>query len=96
MVFFGSSKCPLCGVLLREGDELVSTSHFIAEESDPLWRFSDAAMHRSCFLAWDLRAEFVARYNQAVSHRTWGDGCYKHMSDDGTIQRLPRHAAPSD
>ena len=91
MVFFGRSTCPLCGVPVQESDDLVATSHFVESETDPLWRYSDAAMHRQCFLAWEHRPAFVARYNEIAGRHTWGDGTYKHMTDEGTIVRLPRN-----
>jgi hypothetical protein len=91
LVDFGHSTCPLCGVILRPEDDLIATSHFIEFESDPLWRYSDAAMHRRCFLTWELRPQFVARYNQTVGTITWSNGTHHHMTDDVTIQSLPRN-----
>ena len=91
MIALGHTKCPLCGAVLQAEDDLVATSHFIASPSDPLWRYSDAAMHRPCFVAWELRAQFVARYNEIVGSKTWGNGTYHHMTDDGTIQSLIRN-----
>ena len=73
-----------------DGDDITATSHFIADEQDPLWRFSDSAMHRSCFLAWDHRAEFVAKFNRIVEGMTFGDGTYQHMESDGVIAVLTR------
>ena len=90
LIDLGHTKCPLCGAVIETEDDLVATSHFIATQSDPLWQFSDAAMHRRCFMSWELRQQFVARYNQIVGARTWGDGTYHHMTDNGDIQSLPR------
>ena len=47
-------------------------------------------MHRDCFLAWELRPEFVARFNRVVSPTTYGNGTYKHMEEDGTVLSLVR------
>ena len=91
MIALGHTKCPLCNAVLQAEDDLVATSHFIDTPSDSLWQFSDAAMHRHCFLSWELRPQFVARYNQIVGAITWGNGTYHHMTDDGTIQSLPRN-----
>ncbi len=92
LIFFGTTECSLCGVVLNQGDDIVATTHFLADRNDPLWRFSDSAMHRSCFLAWDRREAFVKKYNDTVGAVTWGDGTHHHMEDDGNISVLPRGA----
>lgn len=69
LVMRGKSTCPLCGKVLAEGDDIVGTTHFIADRNDPLWRFSDAAMHRACFEAWEHRGEFEAKYQRAIEER---------------------------
>jgi hypothetical protein len=66
IVITGKSTCALCGETLLPKQEIVGTPHFIADRKDPLWRFSDAAMHRTCFDEWEHRAEFVARYEQVL------------------------------
>ena len=57
----------------------MTTPDFLADEADPFWRFSDASMHRACFLVWDRRKAFVARYNRAApggfqDDERWGEG----------------------
>ena len=66
-------------------DDLVGTTHFIADETDPLSKCSDAAMHRHCFLAWQHRAAFVAKYNATVGQQVWDNGTRQRMEADGTI-----------
>jgi len=90
LIFFETSECPLCEAILSEGDDLVATSHFIGDQSDSLWPFSDAAMHRACFLRWPLRQVFVARDNGSLGAITWCDGTYHDMQPDGTVIRKPR------
>lgn len=85
LIFYGKSKCPLCEAVLQEGDDIVATSHFIGDESDQLWRYSDAGMHRACFWRWPLRESFVSRYNATIGAITWGNGTYHDMQPDGTI-----------
>lgn len=92
LIFLGKTECSICGVVLEEGDDLVATTHFIADQADPLWRFSDSAMHRSCFLEWEQRQNFVQKYNDTVGTITWGNGTYHHMEDDGQISELRRDA----
>jgi hypothetical protein len=40
-------KCAICDREIDIGrkDSYVATTHFIGDARDPLWRFSDAAMH---------------------------------------------------
>lgn len=90
LIFRGKSECPLCGNVIMDGDEIVATSHFIADSNDPLWEFSDAGMHRSCFLTWDQREAFVAKFNQLVGRKTFSDGTYDQMESDGMIAVLKR------
>lgn len=89
-IFSGKTKCSLCGNVVMAGDEIVVTSHFIGDRNDPLWRFSDSAMHRPCFLTWNQRVAFVAKFNQLVSGITFGKGTYHQMESDGTIAVLKR------
>jgi len=74
----------ICGEVIGQDDEIVATSHFIADRNDPLWRYSDAQFHKRCFLTWDGRAEFIARFNEIVAPRVFG-GNYNRMQDDGSI-----------
>ncbi len=84
-IILGASRCPLCDGVIAEDFGIVATSHFIANASDPLWRYSDAAMHRACFLAWPHREEFVVKFNATMGRITWGGDTYHGMRADGTI-----------
>ena len=90
LIFRGKTKCALCDNVLTVDDAIVATSHFIADRQHPLWRFSDAAIHKTCFLEWDQRQAFVGLYNQIVGSITWGSGTYHFMKEDGAIVSLPR------
>lgn len=90
LILLGKTECSLCGKVIMAGDDIVATSHFIADRNDPLWRFSDSAMHRSCFLTWDQREAFVVKFNQLVGVVTFGNGTYHRMESDGTIAVLQR------
>ena len=92
LILLGKTECSICGVILNEDDPLVATTHFIADRDDPLWRFSDSAMHKSCFLKWEQKQSFVKKYNDAVGTITWGNGTYHHMEEDGSISVLKRGA----
>jgi hypothetical protein len=91
ILIFGRSGCALCGEVLNQDDDIVATSHFIHDETSPLWRFSDSGMHRLCFSSWELKSDFIQTYNNVVGPMTWGDGSYKFMSQDGTIHKLFRN-----
>ena len=90
IVLRGKTECSVCSNVIMDGDDIVATTHFIADKNDPLWRFSDSAMHRSCFLQWDQRVEFVAKFNRIVGGITFGNGTYHHMESDGGIAVLNR------
>ena len=85
LIFLGKTPCALCGKVLETGEDLVSTSHFIGDQKDPLYRYSDAAMHRPCFLGWPQRAAFVEKFNAAVARQVAGNGTRHRMELDGTI-----------
>lgn len=67
------------------------TTHFIADSNDPLWRYSDSGMHKTCFLKWEHRQDFIKKYNETVGVITWGNGTYHYMEDDGEISSLRRN-----
>ena len=91
------TTCPLCGESVWDAtdDEIVATTHFIADARDPLWAFSDAAMHYGCFQQWPHRQEFVAKYNQVMGHRVWGNGTRDHMRGDGKVESIPAGESPA-
>jgi hypothetical protein len=61
------------------------TPDFLADETDPFWLFADVPMHRACFLVWDRRKAFVARYNRAARLLMSRDGSYPRMTSEGEI-----------
>jgi hypothetical protein len=75
----------LCHEVLAKDDDIVATSHFIADRNDPLWQFSDAGFHRRCFIHWEHRGEFVRRYNEVMAVHVWGNGKRHQMNSDGSI-----------
>jgi hypothetical protein len=83
----GRAYCALCGNAIRPDDDALLTPDFIADEVDPMWRFADAAMHRACFLVWDRRKAFVARYNRLARRWVATDGTGWRMTSEGDIVR---------
>jgi len=89
IIITGKTRCAICDRALEEGEEIVSTSHFIADPQNPLWRFSDAGMHQTCFLHWDQRHEFRQTFNSIVGTYIWGNGTRHLMREDGRIDVVP-------
>ena len=48
-ILVSGALCPLCGRPMLKGQKTVTFSPFVANESDPLWKFSDGAFHEECF-----------------------------------------------
>ena len=88
LILRGATRCSICGTVLQEQEPVVATSHFIADQADPLWQFSDTAMHKGCFLDWHLRKQFLERFNATAGTIIFGNGHYHHMEDDGRISVL--------
>lgn len=88
IVILGRSRCAICNEVIERSDEVIATPAFIEDPHHSLWRFSDAGMHQSCFLAWDRRGEFVAEFNRVFDTHYRG---MRHMLPDGRIEeREPR------
>jgi hypothetical protein len=83
----GRAHCALCGDAIRPGEDAFITPDFIANEADPFWRFADAPMHRACFLVWDRRKAFVARYNRLARRLLAPDGSHPRMTSEGELVR---------
>ncbi len=61
-------SCVLCGKPLT--DPIFATSHFIGDRTHELYRYSDAAMHWSCYEGWDAQARFAELYFEAHDRRS--------------------------
>lgn len=80
--------CAICSAALGVDEDRVATSHFIDDADHPLWPFSDAAMHRACFVAWEHREEFVSLYNSTLGAKVWRNGTRHQMRPDGSIETV--------
>jgi hypothetical protein len=81
----GRAHCALCGEAIRPGEDALVTPDFIADEWDPFWRFADASMHRACFLVWDRRKAFVARYNRLARRYLTSERSHPRMTSEGDV-----------
>jgi hypothetical protein len=92
----GRAHCALCGKAIHPDDDAFVTPDFLADESDEFWRFSDASVHRTCFLVWDRRKAFVARYNHTARRLVAADGSYLRMTSEGELVRKRSEQPPAD
>ena len=83
LVIRGKTTCSICGQVQRDGADLVATTHFIRDDAHPLWRYSDSAMHRACFLNWPQANAFRAAFNETCSKADAKH--FREMLEDGTI-----------
>ena len=83
----GRAHCALCGEAIRPGEDALVTPDFIANEADTFWRFADAPMHRACFLVWERRKAFIARYNRLARRMLAQDGAHPRMTSEGELDR---------
>jgi len=94
----GSAICALCNEAIRPDADAVVTPDFIADDSDPFFRFSDSAMHRACFAVWDHRKAFVTQFNRVARPLRRLDGSFPQMTAEGDIVRrsgrAPRRKPP--
>jgi hypothetical protein len=81
----GRAYCALCGDVIRPDEEALNTPDFLAADTDPFWRFADAAMHQACFLVWDRRKAFVARFNRVARAWVQPDGSHPRMTSEGEV-----------
>ncbi len=49
------------------------------------FRFSDATVHRACFVVWDRRKAFIAHFNRVARSFVAEDGAYLQMSSEGEL-----------
>jgi hypothetical protein len=64
IVFCGTSRCALCEAVIRIGEHWIAFPHFLGLDHD-LGRYSDSAMHKTCFDAWSERDRFIRLLERA-------------------------------
>ena len=63
-----ATKCALCGETLSQ--PIFATTHFISDKSHDFYRFSDSAMHWSCYVNWPHQPRFASMYFESALKRT--------------------------
>jgi len=84
-VHAGTATCALCHEALSPADDVVITPDFLADDTDPFYRFADAAMHRACFAVWDRRKGFIAHFNRLARRLVAADGRHLRMTSEGDL-----------
>ena len=54
IIFEGSSKCAICGEVLKKTDEIVGLPA-ISDTEHPLYKYFDTGFHKSCMDNWDKK-----------------------------------------
>ncbi len=67
-----------CGNTLT--DPIFATSHFIADRTHGLWRYSDAVMHWDCYVLWPNQAKVASMYIEAAVKQSESDPWPKYWS----------------
>lgn len=88
----GKSRCPLCERVLQNGDDIMGTPHFLT--SGPLHRYSDAGMHRDCFMAWPNAGDFRAAFNDFG--RSFPSGPRQMLEDGSIVEMKPDELPPRE
>lgn len=65
------TECAICDRPVHE--PIFTTSHFIADSSDPLWSFSDASMHWDCYANWKHQRSFAEQYFETVTQSNFNN-----------------------
>jgi hypothetical protein len=88
----GTALCALCREAIQPGADAVVTPDLLADEADPFFRFSDASMHRVCFVHWEWRKAFVTHFNRVARRLLAGEGGYPQMTAEGEL--VQRRGSP--
>jgi hypothetical protein len=67
-VFVPGMPCALCGKPMTLAGEVIMFSPFVADRTDPLFVFSDAAMHAACFARHPWSEQATKWHEEAVRH----------------------------
>jgi len=65
-IFIQGMRCPLCGRPILAGESVKMFKSFVSDPDDPLFVFSDAALHFGCFYN-DARASIAEKRYEAFS-----------------------------
>ncbi len=66
LLLLGKTICPICGLVIRDGQELKCFPPFVSNELDSLIIFNDACFHLNCFERHELADEALERSEEAL------------------------------
>jgi hypothetical protein len=81
---FPNMLCRLCRQPIADEKGRLCTSHFIADDRDPMYQFQDSCMHRECFDAWEHRDAMTAKFRAflALGGAACPDNGWRTRPDD--------------
>ena len=68
-IIFNKSKCGICGNVIKKEKDIVGFPHYVGDENDPLFYFSDGGFHEACFLSHPLKDRVLAakkKYDEEI------------------------------
>ena len=81
----GETTCPICGMVIEEGQPVRAFSAFVTDATDELSLFSDAAFHEACFAGHPLARKAQDRWTQLVRRTGTGNHfcgvCEREITD---------------
>ena len=69
LIGIGTTKCSICGCVLESLEDATGLHHYIDDPKDPFWRFSDSAVHISCYNTWPLKTQWEEKYQREMERR---------------------------
>jgi hypothetical protein len=91
-IYVPGVECGICHRPVTNAGEAIGFPPFVANEADPLWMFSDALLHKDCFLNHPLGSRASARLKEvqesAVQSRLLCVVCGERISNPDSLVPL--------
>src|SRR4051812_8759549 len=82
-----ASDCAIFGLPLT--DPVFATTHFIHNQAERLYSFSDAGMHWECYANWKYQRRFAKQYFEAVAQWKSKNPCWAVVAQTEDFLLLP-------
>ena len=66
IIIYGKTKCPICGDIIYKDQEIVGFPHFIGDEKNILYFFSDRVFHKKCFFKHSLANNVIEKLESLI------------------------------
>jgi hypothetical protein len=76
ILLYDKTTCPICGRIIRTGQNVECFPPFVPNELDPLIIFHDACVHAECFEGHELSRNARKRLDGFERHRRSGNTCF--------------------